>query len=145
VIDVYITEYKEGIREIIYVDSSVDYDKYCNYNKINDKRKALSLFIVNLMKKNLVNTHEFIDIILHLQDLVFSYIDTPNKLNEVEEITENLFILITNSKRDIENETKCVNIVSNFTKCSQLKAKDKPSISTRAIFKYMDILDNLKS
>jgi DNA-binding phage protein len=94
VIEVYITEYKDGIREIIYVDSSVDYDKYCNYNKVNDKRKALSLFIVNLMKKKLVNTVEFIDIILYLQDLVFSYIDTPNKLNEVEEITENLFILI---------------------------------------------------
>lgn len=145
VIDVYITEYKDGIREIIYVDSSVDYDKYCNYNKINDKRKALSLFIVNLMKKNLVNTTEFIDIILYLQDLVFSYIDTPNKLNEVEEITENLFILITNSKTDIATQTKWESIVSNLTKCSQLKAKEKPSISSRAIFKYMDVLDNLKS
>jgi len=145
VIEVYITEYKEGIREIIYVDSSVDYDKYCNYNKINDKRKALSLFIVNLMKKNLVNTAEFIDIILYLQDLVFSYIDTPNKLNEVEEITENLFILITNSKAEIASETKWESIVNNLTKCSQLKAKDKPSISSRAIFKYMDVLDNLKS
>uniref|UniRef100_A0A6C0LSS2 MIF4G domain-containing protein n=1 Tax=viral metagenome TaxID=1070528 RepID=A0A6C0LSS2_9ZZZZ len=145
VIEVYITEYKDGIREIIYVDSSVDYDKYCNYNKVNDKRKALSLFIVNLMKKKLVNTVEFIDIILYLQDLVFSYIDTPNKLNEVEEITENLFILITNSKTEIASETKWERIVSNLTKCSQLKAKDKPSISSRAIFKYMDVLDNLKS
>jgi vacuolar-type H+-ATPase catalytic subunit A/Vma1 len=97
------------------------------------------------MKKNLVNTVEFIDIILYLQDLVFSYIDTPNKLNEVEEITENLFILITNSKTEIATETKWENIVNNLTKCSQLKAKDKPSISSRAIFKYMDVLDNLKS
>lgn len=145
VIEVYITEYKDGIREIIYVDSSIDYDKYCNYNKINDKRKALSLFIVNLMKQKLVNTVDFIELILYLQDLVFSYIDTPNKLNEVEEITENLFILITNSKADIANETKWESIVNNLTKCSQLKAKDKPSISSRAIFKYMDVLDNLKS
>jgi ribonuclease D len=84
-------------------------------------------------------------LINELHDILNQYIKETNKLNEVEEITENLFILITNSKADIAKETKWESIVSNLTKCSQLKAKDKPSISSRAIFKYMDVLDNLKS
>ena len=98
IIEEFLVQYKENVKEIVYVDPNTDYDKFCNYNKSNDKRKALSAFLVNLMKKQIITRELLLDIILYLQGLVSKYIDEPNRLNEVEEITENLFIIIPNIK-----------------------------------------------
>ena len=144
VIDVFITQYKDGVKEINYVEPTADYDKYCNYNKTNDKRKSLSLFMVNLMKKDLLSKEVLIEMIIYLQNLIFEYVDQVNKINEIEEITENLFIMLTSSKTECSVEDKWNNIIENIKLCSQFKVKDKKSISSRAIFKYMDILDALK-
>jgi hypothetical protein len=144
IIDVFINEYKNGVKEIIYVEPTLDYDKYCNYNKTNDKRKSLSLFMVNLMKNDLISKATLFGLITYLQDLVFEYMDELNKINEIEEITENLFIMITTAKPYCYSEEKWETISENIKLCSQLKVKDKKSLSSRAIFKYMDILDALK-
>jgi hypothetical protein len=144
IIEVFIRQYKDGVKEINYVEPTDDYDKYCNYNKTNDKRKSLSLFMVNLMKKDLLTKEILLEMIIYLQNLIFDYVDQSNKTNEIEEITENLFIMITASKRECSVEDKWNNIIENIKLCSQFKVKDKKSISSRAIFKYMDILDALK-
>jgi hypothetical protein len=49
-----ISEYYISIDNIEFVDSDKDYDKYCENNKLNDKRKAMSTFIVNLMKQKVM-------------------------------------------------------------------------------------------
>jgi hypothetical protein len=144
IIDSFIEKYKESIHDIHYVDPNLEYNKFCEYNKKNDNRKALSTFITNLMKKNIINKNIIIDIILKFQELVFNYIDTPNKLNEVEEITENIFILITTSHKYCNEVEEWKQVLDNILKCSQFKVKDKASISSRAIFKYMDMLDTIK-
>jgi len=144
IIHVFISQYKDSVTEIHYVEPTADYDKYCNYNKTNDKRKSLSLFIVNLMKKDLFNKNELMDLIIYLQDLIFIYVEEENKINEIEEITENLFIMVTNAKSECLTQDKWNNIINNIKLCSQFKVKEKKSISSRAIFKFMDILDALK-
>jgi hypothetical protein len=70
--------------------------------------------------------------------------DEVNKINEIEEITENLFIMITSSKTECCSEDKWNTIAENIKVCSQLKVKEKKSLSSRAVFKYMDIYDCLK-
>jgi len=143
IIEEFLFQYKENVKEIVYVDPNTDYDKFCNYNKTNDKRKALSAFLVNLMKKQIITSELLLDIILYLQGLVSKYIDEPNRLNEVEEITENLFIIIPNIKSECSSLENWNIILTNVTECSKLKAKDRQSLSSRAIFKYMDMVDKL--
>ena len=143
IIEEFLVQYKENVKEIVYVDPNTDYDKFCNYNKSNDKRKALSAFLVNLMKKQIITTDLLLDIILYLQGLITKYIDEPNRLNEVEEITENLFIIIPNIKAECSSLENWNVILTNVTECSKLKAKDRQSLSSRAIFKYMDMVDKL--
>ena len=143
IIEEFLVQYKENVKEIVYVDPNSDYDKFCNYNKTNDKRKALSAFLVNLMKKQIITTELLLDIILYLQGLITKYIDEPNRLNEVEEITENLFIIIPNIKTECSSLENWNVILTNVTECSKLKAKDRQSLSSRAIFKYMDMVDKL--
>lgn len=140
----YVEQYLDSIKQIKYVDSNEDYNKYCENNKLNDKRKAMSAFIINLMKKQILEKEKVLDIILMLQNLIFEYIDIDNKTNEVDEITENIFIFSTLSCSEFANITTWDDIKSNIIKCSQYKAKEHKSISSRAIFKYMDILDFFK-
>jgi hypothetical protein len=172
----FISQYLENIGKIQLVDSNVNYDLYCENNKNNDKRKAMSSFLVNLMKLELVQMDEILNIILMLQETVLSYVDQENKSCEVEEITENIYIfvltLITNinkggdKKKDakkfsevletllnnVKYEVKdliCLDkwaaIMENITKCSQFKSKEHLSISSRTVFRYMDILDVIKA
>jgi hypothetical protein len=95
------------------------------------------------MKKQIITSELLLDIILYLQGLVSKYIDEPNRLNEVEEITENLFIIIPNIKSECSSLENWNIILTNVTECSKLKAKDRQSLSSRAIFKYMDMVDKL--
>jgi hypothetical protein len=143
VFDEFITNYKESIKKIHYVNETEDFDKFCEYNKLNDKRKAISTFLVNLLKKDVIEKSLLLDIIAELQDLITTYIEEPNKNNEVDEITENVFILVTMSQSVLKTEKEWKNIESRIKHMTELKAKEKKSLSSRAIFKYMDIVDTL--
>jgi hypothetical protein len=143
-IEPFINEYIENIQKINYVDPKVDYDKYCDYNKENDRRKAMSAFIVNLSKNDIVEKNIVVDKIIYLEELVLNYCDTENKTNELEEITENLFILITNSLTYMMHEPNWEIVVNNIKHLAQMKTKDHQSLSSRAVFKFMDILDFIK-
>jgi len=143
-IDPFIQLYLENIKTIQFIDPKVDYDKYCDNNKENDKRKAMSAYIVNLTKNEILNKSKMIDIILYLEELVLKYIDEENKTNEVEEITENLYIFTTMINKTMIDDAIWETIIGNIKNISQLKTKEHISLSNRALFKYMDILDYLK-
>lgn len=133
--------FTDTMRDIQYVDPNGNYDDFCRYNKKNDERKSMSVFIVNLVKKGVLAKGLLIQIIRDIQDICFAYIDTPGKINEVEETTENLFLLVTQSLTILQGEDGWGLILENIKKVSQFKVKEKASISSRTIFKYMDILE----
>jgi len=138
-----VEQYNASIHNIHFVDSNIDFDKFCDNNKSNDKRKALSSFIVNLMKKGVVKVSVVSTIIINLQSFVLQNIDEADMTYVVDEITENLFILITMSIPELKMCETWNIILSNIMACSTLKVKEHLSISSRAIFKYMDILDKV--
>jgi hypothetical protein len=133
---------------IEYVDPKKNYDKFCEYTKMNDNRRAMSLFLVNLMKNNVIEKEEILEIIRNLQKLITKYIGKPDKTNEVEELNENLYIIITNSSQKIKFgvDEGTENIVKDIEFITLLKPKMKeyPSITNKTIFKHMDIISELK-
>lgn len=143
-IEPFINEYIDSIQNINYVDPKVDYDKYCDYNKENDKRKAMSAFIVNLSKNDIVEKNVVVNKIIYLEELVLNYCDIENKTNELEEVTENLFILVTKSLSNMNNEPNWEIVINNIKHLAQMKTKEHKSLSSRALFKFMDILDFIK-
>jgi len=145
ILEDFIVQYTESVLLIEYVDSNTDYDKYCDNNKLNDKRKGMAMFIVNLMKKEVINSDKLLYIINYLQGLILKYVNEDNKTFCVEEMTENLFILVTSSASVLKNDLGWKIIVENITYVSQLKVKEHKSLSSRAVFKNMDILDNLRN
>jgi hypothetical protein len=144
-LDGLIEKYYDSLKNIYYVDHNMDYDGFCNYTKTNDLRKAMASFIVNLMKKGAIEKEKVLDLILSIQKLLREYIDSDNRSNEVDEIIENLFLLLTQSCSIMNKEEKwSSNILPQINETSKLKSKDCKSLSSRAVFKCMDILDNLK-
>ena len=139
------SEFVGLFKKVEYVDPNVDYNKFCEVTKMNDKRRAMSMFIINLMKEDMLEPDGVVDIIRELQEMVNSYIKQANKANELEELNENLFILLTNGKNILSSHEKWDSIVSNVTFLSILKVKMKeyPSVNNKLIFKNMDILEEL--
>lgn len=145
-LDGLVDKYRESLKTITYVDHNVDYDGFCNYTKTNDLRRAMASFIVNLMKKGAFEKGKVMDLISSIQDLVKGYIDSDNRTNEVDEIIENLFLLLTQSKCVLISHTKWSSDIMPFIQeLSKMKSKDSKSLSSRAVFKCMDMLDNLTS
>jgi hypothetical protein len=145
IIGEFINQYLENIHTIEFVDPNVDYDKYCLHTKENDKRKAMTVFIVNLMKNGILESAHVLRIIYQLQEMMMTFIDTSNKLNEVEEIMENIFLFITTAKDDFTNENEeWRTLLEKVKLCSQMKSKEHLSLSSRVVFKNMDILDKMK-
>lgn len=131
-----------GLFESIeYCDPKKDYDKFCAMNKNNDRRKAMSLFIVNLMKQGIIQPDQVIELVLNLQKLIREYIKTPGKTNELDEISENMFIIIKNSHQHLVALEEWANVLNSVTYVSLLKAKSYPSITNKTIFKHVDILE----
>ena len=110
-------------------------------NKDNDRRKAMSLFIVNLMKQGIIPPDQVIGIVISLQKLIREYIKTPGKTNELDEISENMFIIIKNSHKQLVTLEEWANVLNSVTYVSLLKAKSYPSITNKTIFKHVDILE----
>ena len=144
----FIGNFTKTIDDINYIDPNENYDGFCDYTKSNDKRHALSSFILNLMKKKCVGVEIVLPIVSHFLNVSIKYISEPNRTNEIEEIAENIFIFVSQghavfrgSNPDYWNNE----IMTIISKISAMKLKEHPSMSNRIIFKYNDMVDAMKN
>ena len=134
-------DYIKLFQRIEYIDPKKDYDKFCENNKSNDKRKAMSLFIVNLMKEGIVPANQVVELVIDLQRMLNDNLKLAGKTNELDEISENIYIIIKNGHTELTGMDEWVNILNNITFISLLKIKSYPSITNKTIFKHVDILE----
>lgn len=138
-LDNFLSIFKDSLNNITYVSPDEDYDGFCNNNIINESRKANSMFIVNLMIRDMISKNDFIELLKMMQKTSLEYINIENKDHEVEEITENVFLLVTHSKELLSSHDSWIPIKEHISHFTTLKAKDYPSLSNRCRFKYMDM------
>lgn len=128
-------------NDFAYCSPDKDYDKFCNNNKTNEKRRALGLFYVNLMLNKIIPATKIVSMISELQSNIDNYISTENNANIVEEMSELLFYLITTGAVALKPlKADWDSMLAKVTRISAMKAKTAPSISNKTIFKHMDIL-----
>lgn len=140
----FVNQFMDSLNTLVYIDSAVDYDGFCNYNKMNENRRASMAFIVNLMKNNVELPIHILDIVTHFQNLAITFIDEENRVNEVDEITEVLNIVILMIYEFYKTDDKWINeILPKIKMFSMFKIKEKGSLSSRSIFKYKDIVDKI--
>lgn len=135
---------------IEYCDPKKNYDKFCDINKANEKRKAMSLFIVNLMKIGIVEKTQVLALMRQIQELMYTNMRQEGKTNEVDELTENLYIMVKHSHATFKatstaaaDDESFKTRVEQITEISKLKLKSKPSITNKTIFRHLDMLDEI--
>jgi hypothetical protein len=137
-------KFLELFDTIEYIDSAVDYDKFCKINKDNEKRKSISTFFMNLMNTNIISHSQIILITRKLLSMICEFIEIENKKNEVDEIAENVAILYKKELYEDNLEQDKINgltITEIIEKIANSKVKDYPSITKKTIFKFMDLID----
>jgi len=107
------------------------------------KNKASTLFFINLMKATLISSKAVIDIIIEVQDTILVIITIENKKVEVDELSELLYVMLKNTFADIKDEETIEKISNTINYIANMKVKNRPSITSKAIFKHMDMRDEL--
>lgn len=130
-------------NDFTYCDPNKDYDQFCQNNKTNEKRRALSLFYINLMKEELIEAKEIDKILGQLQTNLLKAITEPEQKNIVDEMSEVIYIIIANGHEQLKewDEDKWELIEEFVKRVAGYKANSFPSITNKTIFKFMDILD----
>ena len=140
-----LTEFTGLFTTIEYVDAKVNYDKFCEINKINEKRKSLAAFYLNLMHNGIIPRKTIIMITRNLLADVYNFMLVEDKKNEVDELTETIAILY---KKELYTEdNNDYPLIDGFTitdlikKFANSKVKDYKSMTNKTLFKFMDLID----
>lgn len=123
---------------LTYVDPDVDYDQFCLMNLENEKRKSLSTFLVCLMKNGIAPREHTENILRVLIEKIEAFIAEPNRVNEVDEIVENINCIYSPQHHYDSFHPK-------LQQLSTIKFKQFPSISSKTLFKLQDIAKKPKS
>ena len=80
-----------------------NYDMFCQINKINEKRKALSKFFINLMNNNVIEKEEIISIIMLLIEVTDRNLKNSDSRYIIDEISEKPALLSISLLPLVEN------------------------------------------
>jgi hypothetical protein len=137
-----LSTFLELFKNIESANADEDYDRFCKVNSNNERRKALSAFFVNLAAKEIVSQEKLTDLILQLMTQAYEFIKMDNKKSEVDEIVENLCILYNKDLvEDCEEEIDGKSLSEIIQELAACKAKTWPSLTSKSIFKFMDLLE----
>ena len=150
-IDNYFIKYIDLFKDMRYFDPDTDYDKFCDMNVVNEKRKLTSQLFVYLSLNGCLSKTSVYEYLVVLLKMMSEYIHQPNKKFEVDEITENIAILFNKDiirsvedSDDYDEDSYIIDglsIMELITVFAKSKAKDYKSLSNKAIFKCMDLVE----
>ena len=139
-------KFTDLFNNINYVDPNENYDRFCEINKENEKRKSLAAFYMNLMNYGIISKKEIMNITRDLLSKVYEFIYIENKKNEIEELTETISILYNkhlyeNDNNDDYEKIKGFTINEIIDRIAKSKVKDYKSLTNKSLFKFMDLID----
>ena len=143
--------YNAKFATMVYYDPNIDYDKFCDMNKMNERQRANAQFYVNLCLNGFIRPLEIVQKLHDLLEFTMNFITEPNKKNEVDELTENIAILYNKElivlaeedndydEDDLEIKGKSITDTLIFLSTADIKAFK--GLSSKSKFKYMDIMN----
>jgi hypothetical protein len=140
----------EQYNNIQYIDSDKDYDGFCEMNKTNEKRRAITTFYYNLALNGFIKKEDIVNILKDILISIMNMIKINDKKNEVDELTEIVGILFNKEMiEEVDDESENSDdyyvldqsILDTVSSLAQKKVKEYPSLSNKAIFKYMDLVE----
>ena len=118
--------------------SSSSYDAFCDALKETDKRKGAAALLSYLVKQKVVKRSYIDKTLNYLFSFIENAIDRENQKTMVEEAIECVYIFLS---VDSAISAACLD---NLKRYATSGTKAHPSLSAKAIFKAMDVVDMLK-
>ena len=84
------------------------------------------------------------NIIIGFIDRVKQDITKEDKLNNVEEMVQNIGIMIISGKEFLVKLNEFPKILNEIEQFSQMNHKKYPSLSSKIVFKFMDLFEELE-
>lgn len=134
-----ISEFMKLFDNMVFVDSVENYDKFCDMNIENERRRSMSLFLTSLYKNNVITLDFVFDNIVNIQTKMMAMKNDESKKMENDEFIENLFTLITNIDSP-ESSDKWESVLANI---NDIKTTKYPGITSKCKFKHMDLIDSI--
>ena len=95
------------------------------------------------MKLDVIKADAIIKIISDIQSYLYSLYTSEENKAIVDELSEVIYILVTNSYSILKlNDEWCI-IHNNIIELSKCKVINYPGLTNKCIFKHMDILDEI--
>ena len=126
------------------VSCDENYDEFCKMNADKQTRRALVSFLSNLCILELINIDVIVKYVNDLLKSVYQEMNKENNVPVVEEMAEIIYILMTMCNKILKPTDVYNEFINDIKILSTLKIKDYISCSSRAKFKYLDLLDYLK-
>ena len=133
--------YIERFSVIKNVNPNDDYEAFCEMNKENERRKAMTEFFVNLMKIGVISVDEMTNINYQLCDLVLMLVDDAEHKHTLIELSENIFILMQKGASTFEKDKLFKEMVEKLVPVTKMKVKEHAGLCNKSLFKFMDVID----
>lgn len=145
ILNTFIFHFKGSIQTFCFCDPNTNYEKYCDFIKEGDRKKAITTFIIMLLNRGVISPTVVIEITHSFQTLIHQYINEDVRNNEIEELGEILYILVSLGNETIRplNNDLWKNVIQQIGIFTSMKIKEHKSLSTRFIFKMKDLNDLL--
>ena len=93
-LDGFINEYYTSYENMVDVNPSADYEKYCILTKNNEQRKNKSGFIMGLYNDNLLKVDELVELLKWCLTRVLQGVNEEGNTLLIEELSENIYIIV---------------------------------------------------
>lgn len=138
------------IMNNVVVASPDDYERFCEVNKQNEQRRALSAFMGHLLRVECIDGDLIGNTIHSLISQSIEWIRMEHgeqKINRacVEEVAEVVYAFIESSQMQATDLNMWEPILSKCIAITQMKRESTNALTSKAKFKYMDILDIVKN
>jgi len=123
----------ETLSNIETVDPNVDYDLFCANNVKHEKQKTMSAFILKITQNSIIPSSYVTRLVEVLLLFINQYIQSNQHAYVVDELIEHV-VIVYNKEYLSENHIQQIKHITLY------KPKQFPGLSSRSIFKLMDIV-----
>ena len=136
--------FEELFQSIQCGDPDKNYNEYCDFVKINEQRRALSMFFVNLCKNNVLSRETLLKTLCTLVSQMDALMKVADKTNEVNELSEIIGIIYSEDLNHVVIDNGLIGgltVKQWIVEIARSKPKTYLSLPSKAKFKLMDIAD----
>ena len=139
-------DFLKYFQEFEYANADEDYDKFCDVNLRNEKRRAYAKCVANLVNEGIIS----VDIIIkNISIMIHNFkmtIDQEKKNFVSEQIIEIIFIMVNESYDTIKDHEDYDSFVKeDIVEISNMKRKDYNSLPSKCIFRAMELVDKMEA